>query len=110
MTNDPGSSAPYTVIPLAGDGPFSLSINTKEGEEHSSGPVTASGVNSNVSQRNQPNQGPPAHCLPWRRQTNRDTEVSQVCVWSRNHVVFEMRSVPLSNTASVIKTEDVILF
>lgn len=63
MTSDPGSSAPYTVIPLAGDGPFSLSIDTKEGEEHSSGPVTASGVNSNVSQRNQPNHGPlPTAC------------------------------------------------
>lgn len=63
MTNDPASSAPYTVIPLAGDGPFSLSINTKEGEEHSSGPVTASGVDSNVGQRNHPNQRPlPTAC------------------------------------------------
>lgn len=63
MTNDPGSSAPFTVVPLAGGGPFSLSIDTEEGGEHSGGSVTASGADSNVGQRNHPNQRPlPTAC------------------------------------------------
>lgn len=96
MTNDPGSSAPFTVIPLAGGGPFSLSIDTKEGGEHSGGSVTASGADSNVGQRNHPNQSPLPTACPGE---GKPTE-TQGLLKCANHVVFEMQSVPMSDSFS----------
>lgn len=100
MTNDPGSSAPFTVIPLAGGGPFSLSIDTKEGGERSGGSVTASGADSNVGQRNHPNQRPlPTACPGEGKPT--ETQGLLKCVRGLTTMLsWEMRSVPLSDSFS----------